>query len=202
MIKKLFIGSSGAVGLGSSPRRSRGRLAAFAAASAVALVISALISPVAAEARAGGAEITPTTDLTQLSPAEMAAAVPVPTKPVDSGRSILKNWDPRTSPAARGINESQDASNPSCYTGYVCQKVQMWNCHYGEDCRFREFLFYDYGLYSVYEWTGIGVHNNRQTGGASYRFYGSDGRQIDCVNGLNIQDLDPVYYVRLSATPC
>lgn len=132
----------------------------------------------------------------------MAAAIPAAAVGHDSGASILKNWDPRTSPEARGINEWQDSTNPNCYVGYVCQKVQMWNCDSDDDCAYREFLFYDYGLYSVYEWTGIGVYNNRQTGGASYRFYRSNGQQIRCVNGVNIQDLDPVYYVRLSATPC
>ncbi|MFC5823655.1 hypothetical protein [Nonomuraea insulae] len=146
--------------------------------------------------------MTPTTDLTQLSAAEMAAATPPPTKAAVSDVTIQKNYNPWTSPEAKKINEETDSSNPSCYSGYVCQKVRLWDCVPNSYCGMREFLFYDYGLYSVYNWTGIGVYNNRQTGGASYRFYRSNGTQIRCVNGMNIEDLSPVYYVRLSATPC
>ena len=175
---------------------------ALATASLIAVATS--VSPTASSANAPSSTAqSESADPTTLSPTEMAAAAPA--VPADSGYSILKDYNPRTSPTAAQIREYQPDTQPVCSPGYVCQKVQMWD---GASPEMREFWFYDYGLYSVYQWTGIGRYLNRQTDGASYRTYNSAGRQIKCTGsgsdgyygGMN--DLDPVYYVRLSATPC
>lgn len=190
-----------------SPKRWLGligsRAATLTAAAAVLAVASTVVNPAAAEARPRGTEITSTgiSDLTQLSAAEMAAATPATTASPGSGLSTSLAYDPWTSPAARQIRET-NSSAPSCYTDYVCQKVpKSANCG---SCGMREFLFYYFDLYSVFDWHENGKFNNRQRSGASYRTYRSDGSMIGCAragrSGTNV--LEPIFYVLLSPTPC
>ena len=132
-------------------------------------------------------------DLVQLTAAEMAAAVPAPSR--------LVAYNPRTEPRARQVKEDQLGDAPSCYTGYVCQKVRMESAC--DLCFYREFLFYDYGTYKVFDWTGTGPFRNKQTDNATYRFLNAAGTQIRCVYpGSAVQDLWPVEYVVLSPGRC
>ncbi|WP_157236625.1 hypothetical protein [Promicromonospora sukumoe] len=177
---------------------------ALATASLMAVATSASPAATSASRNSSTVKAAESADLTTLSPMEMAAAAPV-VVPAESGYGVLKDYNPRTSPTAAQIREYQPDTQPVCSPGYVCQKVPMWD---GTNPEMREFWFYDYGLYSVYQWTGIGRYLNRQTGGASYRTYDSAGRQIYCTGSGSDgyygggNNLDPVYYVRLSATPC
>ncbi|MFI2364047.1 hypothetical protein [Promicromonospora sp. NPDC019610] len=171
----------------------------------MAVITSVSPSAMSASGTSSAVQLAQSEDLTTLSPAEMATAASASFVPAKSGYSILKDYNPRTSPTAAQIREYQPDTQPTCSPGYVCQKVPMWD---GASPEMREFWFYDYGLYSVYQWTGIGRYVNRQTDGASYREYNSAGKQIYCTGsgsdgyygGSN--NLDPVYYVRLSPTPC
>lgn len=132
-------------------------------------------------------------ELVQLTAAQMAAAVPAPSR--------LVAYNPRTEPRAEQVRDDQLGDTPSCYVGYVCQKVRMESAC--DLCFYREFLFYDYTTYKVFDWTGTGPFRNKQTGNATYRFLNSAGAQIRCVSpGFGEQNLGPVYFVVLSAARC
>jgi hypothetical protein len=186
-----------------------------ASALAAAAVTAALILPGSAAqagpgdraatsaARPSGAKFTSTeiSDLTQLSAVEMAAATPATTASPGSGLSTSLAYDPWTSPRARDVRET-NSSAPSCFANYVCQKVpKSANCG---SCGMREFLFFYFDLYSVFDWHENGKFNNRQEDGASYRTYRSNGSMIGCARagraGTNV--LEPIFYVLLSPTPC
>ncbi|WP_020124361.1 hypothetical protein [Streptomyces canus] len=72
---------------------------------------------------------------------------------------------------------------------------------------YADFWYYNYGVYSLENWVGMGWMNNRQTGGATVRFLNSSGGLIDCfesdpVFSGSYIDWTPVYFIQLSPSGC
>ncbi|WP_405059244.1 hypothetical protein OG474_41870 [Kribbella sp. NBC_01505] len=105
---------------------------------------------------------------------------------------------PTTSPAvSRQFVPSGQQVN--CPTGYACAVVIA----IGGGGYF--FKFYNYGTYTLSNWTGIGEYRNYQTGGAAFRAYGSAGQSLGCMaagTGSNEINWNPIYTLKLTAAPC
>lgn len=107
--------------------------------------------------------------------------------------------EPSTSPApARrvwvSIGEVHD-----CPAGYACA-TPSWGANGG-----WEFQFYNYGTYSLSNFTGnSGSINNSQTGNAGMRILDQNGKLIRCqwAGTADSVNWDPVWYITLSPTPC
>jgi len=198
VIKKLFNSLWGAVGLRSSSRHRRGRLAAFAAASAGALVVSALISPVAAEARPGG-----TDNLTRLSAAEIAAAAPAPTKSVDSGAPtparVAYPW-PSASPnpehweTKRWTQQQATDWVNACPAQRFCTWIRESN-----GVTYALFQFYRCQEYALSKWLGTTNFYNHQNVRVELR--GSRHEHLRYLSSGQkfITNWDPVFYINLCA---
>ncbi|WP_433167358.1 hypothetical protein [Kribbella sp. CA-247076] len=105
---------------------------------------------------------------------------------------------PTTSPAAASrVYLPPGSPSVNCDVGYACASVPYGNGYYW-------FKFYKYGTYTLHNWFGVGVANNTQGFGAAMRILGANGNQLGC-EPPPVRDLynwTPVYYIRLTATPC
>jgi hypothetical protein len=105
---------------------------------------------------------------------------------------------PTTSPVAAS-RTFQTTWNPDCPSDYACAWVPYGNGRY-------LFKFYRYGTYYLSNWFGEeGYAANNQTGGAAMRLYDSRNVQVQCIPGgfgEAFVDWNPVWSIRLTATPC
>jgi hypothetical protein len=128
-----------------------------------------------------------------------AAATAPTAQAVDStGFSPMSDvlW-PTTSPAVSN-GYIEPGRTVGCGSGHACVAVPYGEGLWGFD-------FYNYGSYSTYKWTGTGTIMNVQTGNAAIRYDDARGRQLGCIpaDGRNHSVyLNPVYRIRLTATPC
>jgi len=110
--------------------------------------------------------------------------------------------EPSTSPApARRVWVSVGELH-DCPTGYACA-TPSWGAN-GANGGW-EFQFYNYGTYSLSNFTGnSGSINNSQTGNAGMRILDQNGKVIRCqwAGTADSVNWDPVWYISLSPTPC
>jgi hypothetical protein len=104
---------------------------------------------------------------------------------------------PTTSPAAAQRFQVPAGWFEECPTGYVCATVPYGSGSY-------VFRFLHYATYTLYNWNGVGVVDNRQTGGAAARLLGSNGGQLICKTPpvRDTVNWGPIYYIQLTASTC
>ncbi|WP_325153021.1 hypothetical protein [Amycolatopsis sp.] len=133
-----------------------------------------------------------------------AGVLPAQAAPVSSALPVAQSAsvaaaEPSTSPApARRVWVSVGEVH-DCPTGYACA-TPTWGSNGG-----WEFQFYNYGTYSLANFTGdSGSVSNSQTGNAGMRLLDQSGRVIRCqwAGTGDYVNWDPVWYIQLSATPC
>jgi hypothetical protein len=85
-----------------------------------------------------------------------------------------------------------------CPQAFACANVPAG------DGGWYAFSFTRYGTYSLHSWTGVGPAVSRQTGGAAFRWYDVNGRQLGCLRPNERKDINwsPVWSIRLTESPC
>ncbi len=105
---------------------------------------------------------------------------------------------PTTSPAPASRTFLPPGSpSVSCDIGYACASVPYGNGYYW-------FKFYRYATYTLYNWYGAGGTTNTQGFGAAMRILGANGGELGCEppGYRDTYNWTPVYYIRLTSTPC
>ncbi|MGW6277131.1 hypothetical protein [Kribbella sp. NPDC055071] len=126
-----------------------------------------------------------------------ATAQAVPAEPSASARPSVVVALPSTSPSV-----TREYIPPGrakvCPTAYACASVPAG------DGGWYAFSFTRYATYSLYSWTGQGTAVSRQTGGAAFRWYDVNGRQLGCLRPNERKDINwsPVWSIRLTESPC
>ena len=126
-----------------------------------------------------------------------ATAQAAPVQPLAVGTPGVVAALPSTSPSVS--REYVPSSGVKvCPTAYACATVPAG------DGGWYAFSFTRYGTYSLHAWTGTGVGLSRQTGGAAFRWYDVNGRQLGCLRPNERKDINwtPVWSIRLTESPC
>jgi len=108
-------------------------------------------------------------------------------------------YTPNTSPPAAVRYEYYGSGGLQCQSGYACTTLE-----YPAGVIRWVFKFYYYGTYSLSHWSGTGWAANSQTGGAAMRLLDRNGYQITCVpaGDWRYVNWDPVWFIRLTSSPC
>lgn len=107
---------------------------------------------------------------------------------------------PTTSPSGPSTSVKrtfiESYENFVCAQGWACATVPYANGWY-------LFSFYQYRTYNLSNWSGVGGTFNNQHSNASMRLYNGSNVQVLCIpaGGPDV-NWNPIWSIRLSATPC
>jgi hypothetical protein len=173
-------------------RRSRARIGAVAAVVAIAAVSTVGASPAPASAQTKPAYHAGNGTM-RVAPAVRGEPTLLPSR---TSEASVAASPPTTSPVVENWWYDSRGGFPQCPYHYACAHVPWYSGFYF-------FKFYYYGTYKLYNWYGWGWASNNQSGFAAMRLLDVNRHQVTClVPALWSVNWDPIWYIRLTSSPC